>query len=96
MNIEILVEGVAFLQQLELKPDEFLDITTFVERPVDLQGHSCGTVACALGWMAVYGKFGLMEYQDTIKLRYTLNDRWSVKAESGLEQSADFEFRIER
>ena len=38
----------------------------------------------------------IAEAINTIKLRYTLNDRWSVKAESGLEQSADVEFRIER
>ena len=33
---------------------------------------------------------------ETIKLRYTLNSRWSLKAEAGLEQSADVEYRIER
>jgi autotransporter translocation and assembly factor TamB len=33
---------------------------------------------------------------NTIKLRYTLNRRWSLKAEAGLEQSADVEFKIER
>jgi translocation and assembly module TamB len=33
---------------------------------------------------------------NTIKLRYTLNPRWSLKAEAGLEQSADLEFKIER
>ena len=42
-----------------------------------------------------YG-ISIAEAINTIKLRYTLNKRWSVKAESGLEQSADFEFRIER
>jgi translocation and assembly module TamB len=42
-----------------------------------------------------YG-ISIAEAINTIKLRYTLNDRWSVKAESGLEQSADLEFRIER
>ena len=42
-----------------------------------------------------YG-ISIAEAINTIKLRYTLNDRWSVKAESGLEQSADFEYRIER
>ena len=30
------------------------------------------------------------------KLRYTLNRRWSLRAEAGLEQSADVEFKIER
>ena len=33
---------------------------------------------------------------NTIKLRYTLNRRWSLRAEAGLEQSADVEFKIER
>ena len=42
-----------------------------------------------------YG-ISIAEAINTIKLRYTLNERWSVKAESGLEQSADFEYRIER
>ena len=38
----------------------------------------------------------IAEAINTIKLRYTLNKRWSIKAEGGLEQSADFEYRIER
>ncbi len=42
-----------------------------------------------------YG-ISIAEAINTIKLRYTLNERWSVKAEAGLEQSADFEYRIER
>jgi len=42
-----------------------------------------------------YG-ISIAEAINTIKLRYTLNDRWSVKAEAGLEQSADIEYRIER
>ncbi len=33
---------------------------------------------------------------NTIKLRYTLNSRWALKAEAGLEQGADVEFKIER
>ncbi len=33
---------------------------------------------------------------NTIKLRYTLNSRWALKAEAGLDQSADVEFKIER
>jgi translocation and assembly module TamB len=42
-----------------------------------------------------YG-ISIVEAINTIKLRYTLNERWSLKAEAGLEQSADVEFRIER
>lgn len=42
-----------------------------------------------------YG-ISIAEAINTIKLRYTLNDNWSIKAEAGLEQSADLEYRIER
>ena len=42
-----------------------------------------------------YG-ISIAEAINTVKLRYTLNPRWSLKAETGLEQSADVEFRIER
>jgi translocation and assembly module TamB len=42
-----------------------------------------------------YG-ISIAEAINTIKLRYTLNDKWSIKAEAGLEQSADLEYRIER
>ena len=42
-----------------------------------------------------YG-ISIAEAINTIKLRYTLNHNWSLKAEAGLEQSADVEYRIER
>jgi len=42
-----------------------------------------------------YG-ISIAEAINTIKLRYTLNQKWSVKAEAGLDQSADLEYRIER
>jgi translocation and assembly module TamB len=42
-----------------------------------------------------YG-ISIAEAINTVKLRYTLNSRWSLKAEAGLEQSADIEYRIER
>jgi translocation and assembly module TamB len=42
-----------------------------------------------------YG-ISIAEAINTIKLRYTLNSKWSVKAEAGLDQSADLEYRIER
>jgi translocation and assembly module TamB len=42
-----------------------------------------------------YG-ISIAEAINTIKLRYTLNERWSLKAEAGLEQAADVEFKIER
>lgn len=42
-----------------------------------------------------YG-ISIVEAINTIKLRYTINKHWSLKAEAGLQQSADVEFRIER
>jgi translocation and assembly module TamB len=42
-----------------------------------------------------YG-ISIAEAINTIKLRYTLNERWSLKAEAGLEQSVDVEYKIER
>ncbi|MBC7983645.1 MAG: translocation/assembly module TamB domain-containing protein [Candidatus Obscuribacterales bacterium] len=42
-----------------------------------------------------YG-ISLTESINTLKLRYTLSDRWRLKTESGQNQSADIEFRIER
>ena len=42
-----------------------------------------------------YG-ISIAEAINTIKLRYTLNEKWSLKAEAGLDQSADIEYRIER
>ena len=42
-----------------------------------------------------YG-ISVAEAINTIKLRYTLSKKWSVKAEAGLDQGADLEYRIER
>jgi len=42
-----------------------------------------------------YG-ISIAEAINTVKLRYMLNSRWSLKAEAGLEQSADIEYKIER
>jgi translocation and assembly module TamB len=42
-----------------------------------------------------YG-ISIAEAINTIKLRYTISRNWSLKAEAGLEQSADVEYRIER
>jgi translocation and assembly module TamB len=46
----------------------------------------------------LYVSYGISiaEAINTIKLRYTLNERWSLKAEAGIDQSADIEYRIER
>ena len=42
-----------------------------------------------------YG-ISLTESFNTFKARYTLSERWLLKAEAGENQSADLEFRIER
>jgi translocation and assembly module TamB len=42
-----------------------------------------------------YG-ISVTEAINTIKLRYTLNEKWFLRAEAGLDQSADVEYRIER
>jgi translocation and assembly module TamB len=42
-----------------------------------------------------YG-ISIAESINTIKARYTLNSKWALKAEAGLDQSADLEYRIER
>jgi translocation and assembly module TamB len=41
-----------------------------------------------------YG-ISLVDQINTLKLRYTIGDRWSVSAESGRESAADVEYRIE-
>jgi translocation and assembly module TamB len=45
----------------------------------------------------LYVSYGisLVEEINTLKLRYTIGDRWTVTAESGLEQAFDVEYRIE-
>jgi translocation and assembly module TamB len=45
----------------------------------------------------LYVSYGisLVEQINTLKLRYTIGDRWTVSAESGLEQAVDIEYRIE-
>jgi translocation and assembly module TamB len=42
-----------------------------------------------------YG-ISLTEAINTVKLRYTLSDHWTVKTEAGEAKSADVEFKIER
>jgi translocation and assembly module TamB len=42
-----------------------------------------------------YG-ISLSESINTLKLRYTISDRWIFKTEAGENQSADLEFTIER
>ena len=41
-----------------------------------------------------YG-ISLVEEINTLKLRYTIGDRWTISAESGDENAADIEYRIE-
>lgn len=46
----------------------------------------------------LYVSYGvsLTEQINTLKLRYTIGDRWVIRTESGLRQSADIEYTIER
>ena len=46
----------------------------------------------------LYVSYGvsLTEAINTLKLRYTIGDRWVIRTESGARQSADIEFTIER
>jgi translocation and assembly module TamB len=61
----------------------------------------------AIGTSLVLGKYlsprlyvsygiSLTESINTIKMRYTLNDRWTVKTEAGKERSADLVYTIEK
>ena len=45
----------------------------------------------------LYVSYGisLVEEINTLKLRYTIGDRWTLSVESGLEQAFDVEYRIE-
>ena len=45
----------------------------------------------------IYVSYGisLVEEINTLKLRYTIGDRWTISAESGSESAADIEYRIE-
>ncbi|HEY4644885.1 MAG TPA: translocation/assembly module TamB domain-containing protein, partial [Steroidobacteraceae bacterium] len=42
-----------------------------------------------------YG-ISLTEAINTLKLRYTINDRWTIRSEAGENRSADLEYKIER
>lgn len=46
----------------------------------------------------LYVSYGisLVDQINTLKLRYTIGDRWVIAAESGREAAADIEYRIER
>lgn len=44
---------------------------------------------------ASYG-VGLFEPLNTLKLRYSLSSKWTVRAESGVNQSVDLEYSLER
>ena len=45
----------------------------------------------------LYVSYGisLVDEINTLKLRYTIGDRWVISAESGQESAADIEYRIE-
>jgi translocation and assembly module TamB len=39
---------------------------------------------------------GLVEAINTVKMRYTVGDHWTIKTEAGTQRSADLVFTIER
>ena len=45
----------------------------------------------------LYVSYGisLVDEINTLKLRYTIGDRWTISVESGNESAADIEYRIE-
>ena len=45
----------------------------------------------------LYVSYGisLVDEINTLKLRYTIGDRWVITAESGQESAGDIEYRIE-
>ncbi len=45
-----------------------------------------------------YVSYGISftEALNTLKLRYTINDKWTIKSEAGENRSVDLEFKIER
>jgi translocation and assembly module TamB len=64
------------------------------------QNSSTGDQALVFGkylsprFYVSYG-ISLVEEINTLKLRYTIGDRWTISAESGSENAADIEYRIE-
>jgi translocation and assembly module TamB len=46
----------------------------------------------------LYASYGisLVDKINTLKLRYTVGDRWVLSVESGLVSAADIEYHIER
>lgn len=59
MNRERLLEGAAFLENLQLKGRDQFDISSWHDTVIDREGNQCGTSACALGWMAYEKMWGL-------------------------------------
>ena len=39
---------------------------------------------------------GLVEAINTVKMRYTIGDHWTIKTEAGTQRSADLVFTIEK
>ncbi len=39
---------------------------------------------------------GLVEAINTVKMRYTVGDHWTIKTEAGTQRSADLVFTIEK
>jgi len=70
-------------------------------------GTGTGATTGTTDTSVVFGKFlspqlfisygvSIAEAINTIKLRYTINEKWALKAEAGLVQGGDIEYKIER
>ncbi|HEY7378076.1 MAG TPA: translocation/assembly module TamB domain-containing protein [Steroidobacteraceae bacterium] len=92
---QLLAQGSALLasqlgQQLGLNLEE-----------VRVEADSNDTTRLVLGRYLsprFYVSYGISftEALNTLKLRYTINDKWTIKSEAGENRSLDLEFKIER
>ena len=68
---------------------------------VSVEADSSDTTRLVLGRYLsprFYVSYGISftEALNTLKLRYTINDKWTIKSEAGQNRSTDLEFKIER
>ena len=74
---------------------------SFVESDFDsLNDSQIGTSLVLGKYLSprLYLSYGisLTESINTVKMRYTLNDRWTIRTEAGKERSADLVYTIEK
>jgi len=66
------------------------------DRATDQQGTSLVLGKYLSPRLYVSWGVSLTESINTFKMRYTINDRWTVKTEAGKEGSADLVYTIEK